>query len=99
MTFAEDLFQATLALGKLEDGLFDIVTEKLGIEGFLDLTWDWYDFSVEFKNANKDLKLAPEQLEKLWELGFMRAWVCHEDGWETYYYKGGLDSGYRNKRT
>lgn len=98
MSFADDMFKAFYALGRFEDDL-GTELEKLGIpdQEYNDLTWDHYDYSVEFKDACPHFRLTPEQLKGIWELGFHRLWICHADGWETYYHKD-IDQSFVNVR-
>lgn len=62
---------------------------------FCCLTWDWYDTSLELKNALPELRLLPEHCEELKRQGFSRAWLCHTDGCETYYQFDGEYTGHR----
>lgn len=61
--------------------------EVQGISGeYTHTTVDPYDTSIEFLDCGSAMRLTPEQQKALWEIGFARCWLNHDDGSETYYY-------------
>ena len=61
-------------------------------------TYDNYDCSFEFKDCIPSLRLNDAQKEYFVRCGFLRCWLCHTDGWETYYYlKDGAVIEHRKK--
>lgn len=60
---------------------------------FDDLTVDRYDNSIELKGVHAGTKIS-ESLEKaIYELGFLRFWVCFDDGTEKHFYDKKVDTG------
>lgn len=79
MTIAGRLFDGVYAESELEDAL-----QKLGVP-FKRLSWDSYDCSVEIGGLPSDYRLSTDAQKAVHEAGFMRAYVNHEDNWETHY--------------
>lgn len=70
---------------------FDTIdVEDLGFEDFVQ---DDYDCSFELLGCDDDITLSPDQLKRLWALGYMQLWLNHKNGMETHYHHGS-DKGY-----
>lgn len=84
---ATAMFDAYIKHRSLQAAVEDAIEEELcgGTTGKWEFRFDYYDASVEFKRADNNMKLTPQQQQWLWALGFHRTWVCHVDGSETYY--------------
>lgn len=93
---AERFFDADMEASALrddvEDALMRIVEVQEDEKGFLpeslsfkDITFDSYDYSFEFKKTRNGWVPTSEMLAAFWELGFVRCWICYEDGTEKYY--------------
>lgn len=53
---------------------------------FDDVTFDWYDFSFEFKNVtNWDWEPDKETLKRWGSMGFRQCWICYSNNTEKYY--------------
>jgi len=90
---ANRLFDQTIAIA--EDELIDAIWEACGDDNFGDWTWDWYDSSLELIGCHKDFRLSKEILKFLFDQGFSRVWLQHEDNMETYY--SSLGNGVENR--
>ncbi len=82
---AQDLFKAQLLVSTLESELDDILEQLDILDYDGDFTTDWYDSSIEFKEAKPDMRLSEEQRSALKAMNFQKCWICHTDGWETFY--------------
>jgi hypothetical protein len=92
---------ATEYFRSLEDSnrLHDMLTEKIvdligGIEPRM-VEYLPYDDAMEVIMAANSLSVTPESQQKIFELGFKRIFLYHQNGYETYYYTGGDVRGYR----
>lgn len=81
-SLSERLFDGSLAEGELEEQLIDAGVEIGGIR------WDHYDNSLELDGVPNDLRLSKEQQKIIHAAGFGRAYVNHQDKWETHYVWG-----------
>lgn len=80
--FAESWWNHTHRLTAFEDHLL-----CAGDDGF-DFgrtRTDWYDCSLEVDEVPPNVHLNEKQQRLLFDCGFMRCWLNHDDGWETYY--------------
>lgn len=82
---ADKIFEGRHAESQFEEKMFDLRTSDEF--DYSNTTHDWYDCSWEYKGANNEARLNAAQQEFLFAAGFMRCWICHKDGSETYYYK------------
>jgi hypothetical protein len=81
--------------GELEDALTRAVgyepdtrtVEELKVLPFTHITFDWYDYSFEFKSCKIGWKPIDEQINACIDLGFNQCWICYTDGSEWYYSK------------
>lgn len=91
MTLADRVFAAQIAMAKAEDELTDAVMGWLGVAQdaekcpWINLSWDYYDDSLELHGCPVDLRLTRGEQGAAWEAGFKRIWLNHRDGSETYY--------------
>lgn len=92
-SLADRLFDYTAALA--EDDLIDYLWEQVGENEFGDWLWDSYDCSIELVGCKPEFRLTPAILEWLWENGFHRVWLQHEDNMETAYHCKGPAEGHR----
>lgn len=101
-TFADELFCASAALSRVEGALCDRLHAIVGVPAAAcwwdDVTWDWYDRSVELKNVRNDLELTPEMRQQIAALGFERMWICYQDGTERHYWGTGMAEGGTRRR-
>lgn len=99
---AKAMFDAYVKHVSLEGHVTHEIEEHFGdrpeYDNWSHLTFDYYDTSVEFKNADDRMRLIPDDLEFLWDMGFSRTWVCHKDKSETFYCKGGPTEGHHSRR-
>ena len=86
MNLAEQLFCSTFARAKIEDLLEPYIPDHVDWE----LTWDYYDESIELHHMPPDWRMPVEVLKKLFAEGFQRMWVNYEDKSEIYYTKNNL---------
>lgn len=96
---AARMFKANIERCQLSDELGESL-EALGVS--LDYVDEWvddYDSSLELGGCDNDMRLTPEQVAGVFDLGFSRVWLNHKDGWETYYYEGGDLSGHRSQKS
>jgi len=97
------LFAAHTTYGSLEEELTNTMLTIFGVPQaqidlgenwpFEEVTWDWYDQSVELKQANPGLSLATEQQILFWETGFRVLFICYSDGTERTYSKDRFEKG------
>lgn len=80
---ATRIYDGQYAEAELSDSL-----QHLGELNYHSNTFDSYDDSVEFKDCAPDMRLSGGHLDRLRFCGFLRTWLCHSDGSETYYYIG-----------
>jgi hypothetical protein len=69
----------------LDELLEDLGLLDLGKPSYKDNTYNPYDSSIEFKGAEPGFELTMDQWRKLNAVGFMKCWVCYEDGSEWFY--------------
>ena len=81
--FAETMFAFHEAESTFTDALCDA-----GFGGFKSIGGDHYDCSIEFYGVDNSARMSPEQQRLVFEAGFIKAYVNHEDGWETHYFWG-----------
>lgn len=97
-TFAGRLFSAQREVDSIRSILNGILEERLGLV-FEDFSFDGGDDSLTITRVRTGVRLSEETQDKLYELGFLRIYLLHEEGWETYYYKGGDRAGFRKMRS
>ncbi len=78
--FSEKLFAWQRGKDEFEDAL-----AELGFESFKEIGGDYYDSSIEFYGVANDARLSEDQQRLIHSHGFIRAYVNHEDGYETHY--------------
>jgi len=83
LSLAEQMFEASFAVSRIEEELYEKL-EELGVP-LDDISWDWYDYSIELKNVAPEYRLTPEVQKYIYDCGFMIAYVNHTDKWETHY--------------
>lgn len=64
---------------------FNARMAELGFNDFRGIGFDYYDSSIEFYNVGNDVRLSEAVQNALIEDGFYKAFVNHQDGWETHY--------------
>lgn len=74
------MFDGAYARSELESQLCDA-----GFGEFTRLGWDWYDCSVEIYEVPPNARMPVEAQRVIHAAGFMKAYVNHEDKWETHY--------------
>lgn len=88
MTFASSIWEFQRKQCDFEEAL-----EEAGFvsgEHYKRIGWDEYDCSIEFHGVKNDARLSAELQRIIYNGGFIKAYVNHEDGWETHYtWKGG----------
>lgn len=82
---AQVFFDSLHAHQRVQEALEDIIDSAVPVDDYFITTYDAYDKSVEFKEAAPDMKLTGEQQKVLWDLGFAYTYLCHTDGYETFY--------------
>lgn len=67
---------------------------------FCDVSYDYYDWSLELQGCDDSLKLTQEQAKQIFALGFERFWLNWADGTELYVYKdaSGIQIGERKRK-
>src|SRR5262245_57993907 len=83
MNFAQKIWDFENA--KLE---FEGALERAGFEQgehYKSLGWDDYDTSIEFYGCHNAARMNAELQNIVYDAGFSRAFVNHDDGWETHY--------------
>ena len=94
---ANQLFEATRLVSKLEDRMFDALVLIAGGDPdepntwpFKDIIYDGYDHSFEFLRCKDGLTLTDEQQKACGELGFQRCWLQFgerfKEGYRELYY-------------
>lgn len=78
--FADVLFEYTHAYCEFEGR----IEELIGLD-FGRITGDWYDVSIELREVGNDIRLSEEAQRFIFDNGFIRCWLNHLDGSETYY--------------
>lgn len=78
--FADMMF----AYHDAESAFSDAMCEA-GFGDWVSCHGDAYDTSIEFDGVGNDARLTDEQQRLVFEAGFIRAWLNHHDGSETYY--------------
>jgi hypothetical protein len=85
---ADAIHRATSWKAALLDHIFGYFNFLLGGNDdnmlFDDLTVDWYDNSIELKGVQVGTKIPEDFGKAVYELGFIRFWVCFTDGTEQY---------------
>lgn len=79
-TFSHMMFAYHRATDEFETNLHDID----GFE-FETIGGDYYDTSIEFYGVPPEARLSEAAQRFIWKAGFIRCWLNHTDGWETYY--------------
>lgn len=59
--------------------------ELIGGDSYDDIGWDHYDTSLEIHKADNHLALTDEAQTVLFEDGFMKIYINHQDGFNTLY--------------
>ena len=94
-TTASDLYAAQTRFGILMDRFEEWLAKLLGVEYVPGerITLDDYDHSFELKEVDSPTFRWPDdKLQPIWDAGFDKFWICHKNGWETYYAKGGISA-------
>lgn len=89
----------------LAERLFDGGKAEAEVECLLDLAgvpydhigWDSYDHSLEIHEVPPDYRLSKDALKAIFDAGFLKIYVNHEDKWETHY-PGAWRVSYPHKR-
>lgn len=96
--FAEAAFKFSWIKSAFEDKL----NEVLGGGDYEDIGWDSYDCSLEICKVSNDIRLSIEAQKFIFDSGFSKVYVNHNDEWETHYGWGAEfkpQRGWRRKRT
>lgn len=93
---AQQFFQHRRADYMMEEQLGDLLVESIGLTSmdtdnwpFDDITFDGYDSSFEFKNVKLEWKTTEDMQRKWWAMGFLKCYICYENGSEAIFYKPG----------
>lgn len=78
-TLAEKLFSGSHAKCEMESQLYDA-----GVQ-FDEIGWDYYDCSLEIYGVPADCRLTAAVQKIIYDSGFARVFVNHQDKWETHY--------------
>jgi hypothetical protein len=78
-SLAERMFDGGFAEGELEEKLLEAELD------FLSLGWDYYDGSLEINFISNDFRLSPEVQTIIFDCGFSKVYLNHEDKTETHY--------------
>lgn len=81
MAFADAMFIYHREETEFEDALC-----KVGFADFTRIGGDSYDDSVEFYGVGDDIRLTPEQQKIVYDAGFCKCYVNHNDKSETHYH-------------
>lgn len=83
-TRANELYRIRSLKGEIESQLFYTVLDICGINKddtenwpFKDISYDYYDYSLELHECKDGWKPTAEMLEKIWPLGFSLMFVRH----------------------
>ena len=80
MKFAELMFEYHRYESKFTDALGDA-----GLEEFDRVSGDYYDGSLEILKVGNDERLSEAAQRVIFDAGFAKVYVNHQDGWETHY--------------
>ncbi len=72
--FAENLFNAQIRFAELECQLFGHIDKILGESSWVDVTFDYYDCSLEIYGVS-DQDLTTDQKAEFASLGFALVWM------------------------
>ncbi len=95
MTKAEHMWKLQEELLTAESNLDEWVCDLLGDQSVSCVEHDWYDSSLEIYGLEEDRILLEEELDQIWEYGFIRVWTHtvqstsgkrHESNVERYYF-------------
>jgi len=84
-TLADKCFDASNEMGDRVEEVFDIIERFWPGREFDDVSWDYYDASVEVHNVENDATLSSSNLEELWKTGFKKCYLNHADKSESLY--------------
>ncbi len=78
--FAEQMFGYHRAEMNFTDALCDT-----GFGEFDHVSGDYYDNSLEIKGVSNDARLSAAAQQIIFDAGFSKVYVNHQNGWETHY--------------
>lgn len=78
--FSTTLFDYRRAESEFSDALCDA-----GFGDFTSIGGDDYDNSIELYGVSNEARMTEAAQRLLFDAGFSKAYVNHEDGWETHY--------------
>lgn len=83
MSLAERLFKSEAKRPRAQDEL----ERRLASASipFKSIGWDYYDGSLELHGVPAEYRLPIDAQRVIHEAGFVKAYVNHEDRWETHY--------------
>lgn len=70
------------------DAAYPAFKEALAVAGFTGYSrigFDDYDCSIEFYDVDNDARLSASAQEVVFKAGFVKAYVNHQDIWQTHY--------------
>lgn len=92
MSLADDFFMLECMYNKKEDEVFRAILRCIDIDEdapmdwpFVDVKFDWYDFSFELMSVSDGIQLTDEQRYRLFDLGFLNCWLNYVGGSEIHY--------------
>ena len=86
---SERMFDGGFAESELSESLYEAHVK------YKTLGWDWYDNSLELHGVADDYRLSEEVQKIIYDAGFSKIYVNHENKWETHYNHGGNKNGWR----
>lgn len=93
-SFAQQLFEAQWAVGRLEEDLMDHIQQAFGDFCWEDFTYDWHDTSYEIHGLKVDWRPDTVGLNHMWAQGFLQCWFNYVDKSQIMVYGTGSN---RNK--
>lgn len=82
--FSDIAFDFQRAECEFENSLFDEEDGK-GLEDYSTMSFDSYDYSIEFNDVPDDERLSDRQQEIIFNEGFLKCYLNHKNNWETHY--------------
>lgn len=83
------LFQSLATIHDTEEAIGEAFEAAFGADTYEELTWDFYDHSLEVHGVPNDLAMTEPFLAQVWGWGFVRMWLRHQDNSESYFHKEG----------
>jgi hypothetical protein len=91
---AKKYFQKIEEVNELGGDLKDRIIELIGEVTPSQISFEPADDMAIIYSYNNGLTVRPENLKKIWALGLLRLEIIHSNGYETFFYLGGDETGY-----